>query len=67
KMEKTYTPHAIEQHWYKTWEEKGYFTPKGTDTPYCIMIPPPNVTGTLHINAIKLRATIKDCLQKYFR
>ncbi|KHD07033.2 valyl-tRNA synthetase [Candidatus Thiomargarita nelsonii] len=65
-MEKTYTPHAIEQHWYKTWEEKGYFTPKGTDTPYCIMIPPPNVTGTLHMGHA-FQDTLMDILTRYHR
>lgn len=34
KMEKTYNPHAIEQHWYNTWEEKGYFTPQGEGKPF---------------------------------
>jgi len=48
-MEKTYQPHAIEQHWYQTWEEKGYFKPAGNGTPYSMMIPPPNVTGSLHM------------------
>ncbi len=65
-MEKTYTPHAIEQHWYKTWEEKGYFTPKGTGTPYCIMIPPPNVTGTLHMGHA-FQDTLMDILTRYHR
>ncbi|HWV14904.1 MAG TPA: valine--tRNA ligase [Cellvibrio sp.] len=48
-MEKTYEPHAIERQWYQTWEEKGYFKPAGSGTPYCMMIPPPNVTGSLHM------------------
>ena len=48
-MEKTYEPHAIEHQWYQTWEEKGYFKPAGSGTPYCMMIPPPNVTGSLHM------------------
>lgn len=48
-MEKTYEPHAIERQWYQTWEEKGYFKPAGDGTPYCMMIPPPNVTGSLHM------------------
>jgi valyl-tRNA synthetase len=65
-MEKTYTPHAIEQHWYNTWEEKGYFTPKGTSTPYCIMIPPPNVTGTLHMGHA-FQDTLMDLLIRYHR
>jgi len=54
-MEKTYEPHAIERQWYQTWEEKGYFKPfheekpAGTGIPYSMMIPPPNVTGSLHM------------------
>ena len=53
-MDKTYDPHRIEQYWYEHWEERGYFSPDtvgrntdGASSPYCIMIPPPNVTGTL--------------------
>ncbi len=48
-MEKTYEPHAIERQWYQTWEDKGYFKPAGDGTPYSMMIPPPNVTGSLHM------------------
>jgi len=48
-MEKTYEPHAIERQWYETWEAKGYFKPAGEGNPYCMMIPPPNVTGSLHM------------------
>ncbi|HEY6527351.1 MAG TPA: valine--tRNA ligase [Cellvibrionaceae bacterium] len=45
----TYQPAAIEQTWYKHWESQGYFAPSHTGDPYCIMIPPPNVTGSLHM------------------
>ncbi len=48
-MEKTYQPDAIEKRWYQRWEEAGYFAPRGEGDPYCIMIPPPNVTGSLHM------------------
>lgn len=48
-MEKTYQPQSIEQPIYKRWEESGYFTPQGNGTPFSIMIPPPNVTGSLHM------------------
>lgn len=65
-MEKTYTPHAIEQHWYQTWEQNGYFSPKGSGTPYCIMIPPPNVTGTLHMGHA-FQDTLMDLLTRYHR
>ncbi|WP_313551212.1 valine--tRNA ligase [Pseudomonas sp.] len=48
-MDKTYQPHDIETSWYQTWESKGYFAPQGSGEPYTIMIPPPNVTGSLHM------------------
>lgn len=45
----TYQPAAIEQSWYKYWEAEGYFAPSYQGESYCIMIPPPNVTGSLHM------------------
>ena len=50
-LEKTYSPHTIEQNWYQTWEAKGYFAPRHQhqSEPYCIMLPPPNITGSLHM------------------
>ncbi|WP_286785181.1 MULTISPECIES: valine--tRNA ligase [Pseudomonas] len=48
-MDKTYQPHAIETSWYQTWEANNYFAPQGAGEPYTIMIPPPNVTGSLHM------------------
>ncbi|TBU94464.1 valine--tRNA ligase [Phytopseudomonas dryadis] len=48
-MDKTYQPHAIETTLYENWEAKGYFAPQGSGEPYTIMIPPPNVTGSLHM------------------
>ena len=65
-MEKTYTPHAIEQSWYQKWEENGYFAPQGGDEAYCIMIPPPNVTGTLHMGHA-FQDTIMDALIRFNR
>ncbi|MCU7844788.1 MAG: valine--tRNA ligase [Candidatus Thiodiazotropha sp. (ex Monitilora ramsayi)] len=66
-MDKTYDPHAIEQRWYQTWEERGYFTPKTAgDESYCIMIPPPNVTGSLHMGH-GFNNTIMDTLIRYHR
>ncbi|MGB5540257.1 MAG: class I tRNA ligase family protein, partial [Gammaproteobacteria bacterium] len=65
-MDKTYNPHAIEQHWYETWEREGYFAPSGTGTPYCIMIPPPNVTGSLHMGHA-FQDTLMDALTRYHR
>jgi len=65
-MEKTYAPHELEQRWYATWESKGYFSPSGSGTPYCIMIPPPNVTGSLHMGHA-FQDTIMDALTRYHR
>ncbi|MET0064752.1 MAG: valine--tRNA ligase [Candidatus Thiodiazotropha sp.] len=66
-MEKTYNPHAIEQRWYQTWEERGYFAPsRAGDANYCIMIPPPNVTGSLHMGH-GFNNTIMDTLIRYHR
>ncbi len=48
-MDKLYNPEAIEQQWYQTWEKNQYFAPSGNGKPYCIMLPPPNVTGSLHM------------------
>ncbi len=69
-LDKHYDPHAIEQRWYETWENNGYFAPQkeakaGTD-PYCIMIPPPNVTGTLHMGHA-FQDTLMDTLIRYHR
>ncbi len=65
-MEKTYSPHSIEQRWYQTWEDKGYFAAKREGESYCIMIPPPNVTGSLHMGHA-FQDTIMDALTRYHR
>jgi len=65
-MDKTYDPHAIEQHWYETWEKEGHFKPSGEGAPYCIMIPPPNVTGSLHMGHA-FQDTLMDALTRYHR
>ncbi|KPK49345.1 MAG: valine--tRNA ligase [Thiotrichales bacterium SG8_50] len=65
-MDKTYDPHAIEQQWYQNWEEKGYFAPAGGDKAFCIMIPPPNVTGSLHMGH-GFNNTVMDTLVRYHR
>ncbi|MEJ2142442.1 MAG: valine--tRNA ligase [Gammaproteobacteria bacterium] len=65
-MEKTYNPHSIEQRWYQTWEENNYFAPSGKGESYCIMIPPPNVTGSLHMGHA-FQDTIMDALTRYHR
>ncbi|MFJ2322531.1 valine--tRNA ligase [Pseudomonas sp. NPDC087817] len=48
-MDKTYQPHAIETSWYNTWESENYFAPQGAGDSYTLLIPPPNVTGSLHM------------------
>ncbi len=65
-MDKTYDPHKLEAHWYKTWENRQYFSPSDADQSYCIMIPPPNVTGTLHMGH-GFSNTIIDILIRYHR
>ena len=65
-METTYNPTAIEQSWYEYWERGDHFAPSGNGDPYCIMIPPPNVTGTLHMGHA-FQDTVMDTLIRYHR
>ncbi len=65
-LAKSYQPAEIEQNWYQFWEQKGYFAPSGEGDPYCIMIPPPNVTGRLHMGHA-FQDTIMDTLTRYHR
>jgi len=65
-MEKTYQPDSIETRWYQHWESQGYFKPSGSGRPYSIMIPPPNVTGSLHMGH-GFQDTIMDALIRYHR
>ncbi len=65
-MDKTYQPQQLEDHWYKTWEERGYFAPQGEGEPYCIVIPPPNVTGRLHMGH-GFQHALMDALTRYHR
>ncbi|MCL6269059.1 valine--tRNA ligase [Sansalvadorimonas sp. 2012CJ34-2] len=65
-MEKTYNPGAIEGTWYKTWEENGWFAPSGSGKPYSIALPPPNVTGSLHMGHA-FQQSIMDALIRYNR
>ncbi len=65
-MEKTYDPRAVEARWRDTWEQSGWFAPQGSGAPYSIMIPPPNVTGTLHMGHA-FQHTIMDALTRYHR
>jgi valyl-tRNA synthetase len=63
---KTYDPHALEQRLYARWEANGYFKPAGQGVPYCIAIPPPNVTGSLHMGHA-FQDTLMDALIRYHR
>lgn len=65
-MDKTYQPDKLESHWYQTWESNGYFQPSGKGESYCIMIPPPNVTGTLHMGHA-FQDTLMDLLIRFHR
>jgi valyl-tRNA synthetase len=65
-MEKTFQPADIESRWYQHWEKSGYFAPSGEGTPYSIMIPPPNVTGSLHMGH-GFQEAIMDALIRYHR
>ncbi|MCZ6887382.1 MAG: valine--tRNA ligase [Gammaproteobacteria bacterium] len=65
-MDNSFDPHAIERPLYQEWESKGYFAPSGNGVPYCIAIPPPNVTGTLHMGHA-FQHTLIDALIRYQR
>ncbi|HJT52120.1 MAG TPA: valine--tRNA ligase [Nitrosospira sp.] len=71
-LEKSFNPRPIETRWYSRWESTGYFKPKpssgadGTMPAYCIMLPPPNVTGTLHMGHA-FQHTLMDALTRYHR
>ena len=67
-MEKVFEPKKIEERWYKFWQEKGYFhaNENSDKKSYCIVIPPPNITGALHIGHA-LNNTIQDILTRWKR
>src|SRR5262245_37731761 len=65
-MDKVYSPHEIEQRLYAQWEVAGYFKPSGHGPPFSIVIPPPNVTGTLHMGHA-FQHTLMDMLTRYHR
>ncbi len=65
-MDKTYQPHAIETALYQNWEANNYFAPQGAGEPYTIMIPPPNVTGSLHMGH-GFNNSIMDALIRFRR
>jgi len=63
-----YSPQETEKHWYQWWEKQGFFTPdpNNPNEHYCIVIPPPNVTGSLHMGH-GLNNTLQDILIRYYR
>lgn len=66
-LEKTYQPQRLETRWYSFWEERGFFAPSRPDAPpFCVMIPPPNVTGRLHMGH-GFTTTVQDTLIRYHR
>ena len=67
-LAKGYEPHDVEKRWYSEWETKGYFRAAGTSEkkPYSIVIPPPNVTGALHMGHA-LNNTLQDILCRWKR
>jgi valyl-tRNA synthetase len=67
-LAKSFDPHEVERRWYFLWESRGYFA-HGKDAsapPYCIQLPPPNVTGTLHMGHA-FQQTLMDALVRYHR
>jgi valyl-tRNA synthetase len=67
-LDKTYDPKSVESRWYQTWEAHGYFhaDPADPGQPYCIVIPPPNVTGSLHVGHA-LNHSLQDILIRWRR
>ena len=65
-MDKTYDPRSLEQSRYAQWEQAGNFSPSGQGAPYCIALPPPNVTGSLHMGHA-FQDTLMDALVRYHR
>ncbi len=65
-METTYNPKQLEAHWQQHWQKTQLGTPSGHGTAYCIMLPPPNVTGTLHMGH-GFQHTLMDALIRYHR
>src|SRR6266705_5708769 len=67
-LAKSFDPHAVERRWYSLWESRGYFIHSGDPAKpaYCIQLPPPNVTGTLHLGHA-FQQTLMDALTRYHR
>ena len=65
-MGPAYNPAAIERHWYEYWERQGHFQPRGDGASWCILLPPPNVTGSLHMGH-GFQQTLMDVLVRWQR
>ncbi|MFY9316034.1 MAG: valine--tRNA ligase [Burkholderiales bacterium] len=65
-LDKSFDPKAVETRWYARWESAGWFAAKGSGEAYCIQLPPPNVTGTLHMGHA-FQQTLMDALIRYHR
>lgn len=65
-MDKSFEPGQIEPKWYARWDADGAFKPAGNGNPYCILLPPPNVTGTLHMGHA-FQQTVMDALIRHQR
>ena len=69
-LEKTYEPAAVEAKWYPIWRKQGWFRPEAaldpSQPPFVMVIPPPNVTGSLHMGHA-LNNTLQDVLARYHR
>ncbi len=65
-MDIAYDPAAIERRWYEYWEREGHFQPRGDGEPWCILLPPPNVTGSLHMGH-GFQQTLMDVLVRWQR
>ncbi|MDF1653595.1 MAG: valine--tRNA ligase [Coxiellaceae bacterium] len=65
-LAKTYEPSAIESHWSDVWQQHNYSQPSGQGNPYCVILPPPNVTGSLHMGH-GFQQTLMDILVRYHR
>jgi len=67
-LAKSFDPHEVERRWYSLWDSRGYFAHSANSEkpPYCIQLPPPNVTGTLHMGHA-FQQTLMDALIRYHR
>ncbi|MFQ5795708.1 MAG: valine--tRNA ligase [Candidatus Bipolaricaulia bacterium] len=63
-LSKRYNPDQVEERWYQVWEARGYFKSPGGTEPFSIVIPPPNITGSLHMGHA-LNNTLQDIVIRY--